>query len=102
MTFRVIIRASAGRDLRGAALWIARRSPGAAARWSRGIRRKIDTLSTLPSRCPVADETEAIGEEIRELLYGKRQGTYRVLFQIRGDEVHVIAVRHGARGPWEP
>lgn len=102
MTYRVVIQTSAERDLREAAHWIARRSPSAAARWTRGIRRKIDTLSTLPRRCPVAAESEALGEEIRELLYGKRQGVYRVLFQIQGNEVQVIAVRHGARGSWEP
>ena len=34
---------------------------------------------------------------MRVLLYGKRQGTYRILFSIRGDAVHVLTVRHAAR-----
>jgi plasmid stabilization system protein ParE len=37
------------------------------------------------------------GGELRELLYGKRQGVYRILFEVRGDTVYILRVRHGAQ-----
>ena len=50
-----------------------------------------------PRRCPIDPDSEVYGEEVRVLLYGKRRGVYRVLFTIRGDTVHVLAVRHAAQ-----
>jgi len=49
---------------------------------------KLDTL---------AEESEHFGEEVRELAFGKRRSIYRILFAIRGDQVHVFTIRHGAR-----
>lgn len=35
--------------------------------------------------------------ELRQLVYGRRHGRYRVIFTIRERAVHVLHVRHGAR-----
>ncbi len=51
----------------------------------------------MPARCPLAPENDEFEEEIRELLYGKRQHRYRILFTIRGETVIVLHIRHGAR-----
>ena len=51
----------------------------------------------MPRRCGLARENSSFKEETRQLLYGKRHHKYRTLFTIRGDEVHVLHVRHGAR-----
>lgn len=99
MTYRVIIQPRAEREIRDVALWIRdqSRSPTAALRWARGIRAKIETLKDAPQRCPIDGDSEAYGEEVRVLLYGRRRGVYRILFAIRGDIVHVLTVRHSAR-----
>src|SRR5947209_7512491 len=99
MIDRVILQPRAERDLQEAARWIRdqSRSADTALRWLRGIRAKIDSLKTNPQRCPIDPDSEAYGEEVRVLLYGKRRGIYRVLFAIRGDEVRVLTVRHSAR-----
>jgi hypothetical protein len=34
---------------------------------------------------------------VRQLLYGKRQGVYRILFLMGTDTVRIISIRHGAR-----
>jgi hypothetical protein len=39
---------------------------------------------------------------IRQMLYGRRRGVYRILFSIEGDSVVLHYVRHSARGPIEP
>ncbi|MGO9443149.1 MAG: type II toxin-antitoxin system RelE/ParE family toxin [Thiobacillaceae bacterium] len=99
MTFRVVIQPGAERDIWAAAQWIEdqSKSPAKALRWVRGIRAKVETLKANPKRCPVDPDSEAYGEEVRLLLYGKRHGRYRVLFAIRGNTVHVLTVRHSAR-----
>lgn len=99
MTYRVIVQPGAERDMRTAALWILARSKSsrAALRWVNGLRAKIATLKTTPQRCPVDPDSEAYGEEVRVLLYGKRSGVHRVLFTIRGDMVYVLTVRHSAQ-----
>lgn len=53
--------------------------------WYRGIFNQIETLSRLPTRCPVARESRQFAEEIRELIYGKRRHKhkYRILFAMR-------------------
>ena len=99
MTFRVVIQPRAERDIWAAAQWIEDQSASAAKalRWARSIRARINTLKVYPKRCPVDPDSDAYGEEVRVLLYGKRHGKYRILFTIRGDTVHILTVRHAAR-----
>lgn len=102
MTYRVEIARSAEADIREAYQWVQERSPSAADRWRSRLQKKIQTLASQPSRCPLADEGDEFGEELRVLLYGKRRGVYRILFTIRGESVVILHVRHSARGPIEP
>jgi plasmid stabilization system protein ParE len=99
MTYRVILQPRAERDIWAAARWIEDQSKSAAKalRWARSLRAKIETLKANPKRCPVDPDSDAYGEEVRVLLYGKRHGNYRILFAIRGDTVHVLTVWHSAR-----
>src|SRR5689334_22188779 len=99
MTYRVIVQPRAERDIRTATLEILARSKSSrtALRRASGIRARIATLKTTPQRCAVDPDSEAYGEEVRVLLYGKRSGVHRVLFTIRGDTVYVLTVRHSAR-----
>lgn len=66
-------------------------------RWVAALLRVIGTLENHPLRCGIADESADIGTEIRQLLFGKRHGKYRVLFQIDGRTVDILRVRHGAQ-----
>jgi plasmid stabilization system protein ParE len=102
MKFSVIILPGAESDIASAAGWIAEHSPVAAARWLEGIRRAISTLSEMPSRCPIALDRLGGGVAVRQLLYGLRHNRYRILFTVRGDTVHVLHVRHGARARIRP
>ena len=99
MTYRVILQPQAERAIQHQARWLAdqSKSPATALRWVRSLRSKIDTLKVSPLRCPVDPDSEAYGEEVRLLLHGKRHKQFRVLFIIRGDTVHVVAIRHAAQ-----
>jgi hypothetical protein len=57
----------------------------------------VATLETIPNRRGLARESDSFDEEIRQLLCGKRQHKYRILFAVRGNEVRVLHVRHAAR-----
>lgn len=102
MRYRVEFAPAAYLQARQSHDWIAERSPERAARWYQQLLEKVGTLKTYPLRCPLASESDALGYEVRQLLVGKRQGVYRILFTVQGDVVQILAVRHSACGPLEP
>ncbi|MDB5389899.1 MAG: Death on curing protein Doc toxin [Planctomycetaceae bacterium] len=103
MRYRVYISEKAEADIAGVLAWFQSRLAGeAAAKWLGAIWKAIDTLETTPDRCPTIAESEALGFDIRELLFGRRIGRYRILFQIRGNTVHILRVWHSARDKIRP
>jgi len=103
MTYRVIIEPTAQQGIRQAVRWITEnQAPARAARWYGELNRKIQSLKSMPHRSPIARESGNFPEEIRELLYGRRQYKYRILFTIRDDAVHILYVRHAAQDELRP
>ena len=76
----------------------------AAARWYNGLQKAIEALRSHPNRCPVAPESRKLKRRLRQLLYGKKPNTYRVIYEL--DEhrhvVFIITIRHGARRKIKP
>jgi plasmid stabilization system protein ParE len=99
MTYRVVIQPRAERDIQLSAHWILGQSgsPATAVRRARRLRAAIASLQANPRRCPVDPDSDVYGEQVRVLLHGKRRGTYRVLFSIRGKTIHILTVRHAAQ-----
>jgi plasmid stabilization system protein ParE len=97
MKYRIEISAEAQAELREAYLWIYGDSPGNAARWRQRILNAIRTLAELPQRCEIAPESESFRQEIRQLLFGKRSGVYRILFTIERDVIYILHIRHASR-----
>ena len=97
MTHRVILETRAVRDLDEATGWIAAHSPAAAERWLNAIEARILSLARFPERCPRAREDGRFRYELRQLVFGRRHGRYRIIFTVGGDAVHVLHLRHGAR-----
>jgi len=102
VTYRVVFTARARADVIKQFHYLVDRSPAAAARWYTGIEKAIAKLGTQPERHPIADETDQLGITLRQMLYGRRPGVFRILFSIEGDTVTMHYVRHSARGPIEP
>jgi plasmid stabilization system protein ParE len=102
MKYNLIIQPPALADLDEAYRWIAERSPENAAHWFNGFLEALHRLEQFPDRCGVAPESEQVGREIRQLLYGRRAGVYRALFVVEKDEVHVLHIRHAARSTMTP
>lgn len=98
MAYQVEIGPSALREAEEAYLYIARDASEAAIEWFNGLVDAIYSLEDFPNRCLLAPESEEAGRQIRQLLYGKRSGRYRILFVITPDDiVRVLHIRHGAR-----
>lgn len=99
MGYRVRITVRAEADADEAYARIHRESPDRARHWLGGLWEAVSGLSVLPTRCAIAPESKVMPVEIRQLLYGKRQGVYRVLFCAIEEQkiVVVLRIRHSAR-----
>jgi plasmid stabilization system protein ParE len=97
MKYRVIVQPPAELDIEAAYLYLRAQSHTHAERWLTGIERAIESLASLPNRCGLARESREFSIEVRQLLYGKRSGRYRILFIVQDEEVRILHVRHGAR-----
>lgn len=89
---RVLIHPPALEDIRRHYLYLAEHShtTGYPERWYDEIRSGILQLGESPLSHPLAPEDDHFKEEIRHRLVG----SYRLLFTVREEEVHVLHVRH--------
>ncbi|MBN1516936.1 type II toxin-antitoxin system RelE/ParE family toxin [Candidatus Sumerlaeota bacterium] len=99
MAFQVKYTPSAKADLRKAYQWLLEesRSPEIAYTWFNEITQAVESLTDNPKRCKLAPENNYFSQEIRQLLYGKRHGQYRVLFTIEESTVWILHLRHCAQ-----
>ncbi len=96
--YRVRITAKAEGDVENALSWFQEQNAPAAGRhWFAQLMARIATLETRPERCAFAEESEDVGVAVRELLFGKRQGTYRILFQISDPTARCIFCESGTQ-----
>jgi plasmid stabilization system protein ParE len=103
MKYRVRLTARAERDVDEALAWLCEQGAGSAARrWHQRILAAVGKLERQPERCPLAAESEDLGIELRELIFGRRQGVYRVLFIIERRTVCILHIRHSARDVLRP
>lgn len=99
MAYRVEVTEIAAAEIDQAYSWLKDRSPSAAERWYLGLMASLALLREHPRRCAQVFDVSSAGAEVRQLIYGRRRGRYRILFTIAGNDVQVVRVLHGARGP---
>ncbi len=78
-------------DLEAICLFIARDAPQLAAIFADRVLRATDQLARHPRLGRVLPELGI--DNIREIIVS----SYRVIYRIRQDEVHLLTVHHGAR-----
>jgi len=78
-------------DLEAICTFIARDAPQVAATFADRVIRATDRLASFPYLGRVVPELGI--DNIREIVVG----SYRVIYRIRQEEVHVLTVHHGAR-----
>jgi len=97
MMYRVIFQPRALQHLEEQYQYIAKHNPRAAANWFNRFVSALEGLSQSPERCAVARESELVGREIRQFLFGKRAGIRRAFFVIEEDKVRILSIRHSAQ-----
>ncbi len=98
MAFHYRLTELARVELIGLVHWIGQDSPERGERWVAGLRQRIETLAQFPHRCPIAREGRLLGKPIRLITYGKkRQGGYRILFEVIEEGVLIHSIRHNSR-----
>src|SRR5580704_7544084 len=97
MRYHVEITAKALREIDEALEWYAVRSLRTAVQWYVNLMDAVRDLGDDPERFGLALENEWYPGVLRQMLYGKKRGTYRVLFEVRGDTVYILRVRHSAQ-----
>ena len=98
MAFRVEIAPQAEEDASQILEWLISQQAGdTGLRWFLRLEHAIATLTNSPARCPLAPENASVSFEMRQLLYGHKPHTYRILFTVEGDVVYVLRIRHGRR-----
>jgi plasmid stabilization system protein ParE len=98
MTYKVRLTHEAKGHIRAISDYIAQDSVANARRWELRLRQRLRTLKDFPERCEIAFPASQVGRDVRHTFFG----VYRVLYEIAGDTVMVLAVRHGARRPLRP
>ena len=71
-----------------------------AENWYAGLNRAIESLDTFPRRFVLAPESDLLGGNVRQMLYGTGRNTYRVLYRViepQGEYagiVRILRLRH--------
>ncbi|HEY0457545.1 MAG TPA: type II toxin-antitoxin system RelE/ParE family toxin [Pyrinomonadaceae bacterium] len=97
MQFQVVITPSAKADIFEINTWLLENYPDLAEKWLWGMSEAVTSLSKFPERCPISPESEAFDETVRQLIYGKKPHTYRILFSIQDEKVYILRVRSTRR-----
>ena len=93
MQFQVIITPSAKADIFEINTWLLENHSDSAESWLWGISEAVTSLSKFPERCPVSPESDAFDVIVRQLIYGKKPHTYRILFSVQDEKVYILRVR---------
>jgi len=69
--------------------------------WFDGLADAIHSLDHFPERCAFAPEPGLRQKGVRQLLYGRGRGIYRILYLIKDEYVEILTIRHSHRRPIE-
>ncbi len=102
MTYRIEISSVAESEADQAFLRLSQRTSSEYAKhWYGGLLKAIESLSSMPKRCPLARENSYFSQEIRQILYGRGRNTYRILFTVLETNdfstVRILHVRHASQ-----
>ena len=73
-----------------------------AEKWLVELFKVVLSLDEMPRRCPLISEATELNRDLRQILYGKGTGTYRIIFDIEEvseeePRVRVLRIWHGSR-----
>jgi len=92
LAYRVLYRRRAEHDLDRLA-W------SATLDWFDGLCDAIESLAEFSERCALEPQPGLRLKGVRQLLYGKGHGVYRVLYRVKDENVEILTIRHTSRKP---
>ena len=102
MRHLVVITDPADRNFREYFQWMRERSPQGAEAWRARIIEAVKTLEISLERHALARESAVFPVEIRCLLSGRNRSAFRILHQVKGNEVRVLAIRRPSQDLMNP
>jgi plasmid stabilization system protein ParE len=98
MDYQVVLADSAKADANSVYRRVTSEAPVRGPKWFEELMDSLYSLEQLPFRCPLAREAVPAKREIRCLLFGKRHGVYRILYEVdrKRRTVWILHIRHGA------
>ncbi len=104
MKYRVTVHPDATEDIRRNARWWAEHhSQEQALAWYDNALASLYGLDDFPESHPISRENDNFPYEIRDLLFGLGpRPSYRAIFTIQGNMVHVLTVQRGAQDTVQP
>lgn len=99
MAFKIEVTEPAEKDLFDTFALIREVAPHAAKVWIERFYSAIQTLSSMPDRCPIAPEADEVGKEIRHLIFGRKSSCFRIIFDISqsNSTVRILRVWRSSR-----
>jgi toxin ParE1/3/4 len=91
MAFQIVWSPEAAQDLQEIVRFIGRDSIEYAATWAARLVERIETLEQFPRLGPRV--WHLLAGELRKLT----EGSYLIIYRVRGTQVHILAIVHGAR-----
>lgn len=99
MSYEVEYTRNALREIEQTYRWIKERGVLTAERWRNELINSVETLAVDPLLHRLAPESVRFTREIRQMLFRKRRGQFRLLFTMEGQRVIILSFRHHSRKP---
>ena len=94
MSLKVKFSQRAKQDIHEIQAWVKSRSSKGAATWLAALEKSISHLSEFAISSATAPEADDLGIDLKQRMFKTRRGnSYRLLFIICGEMVHILAVR---------
>ena len=92
MKFEVILQQTAREEAKYIARYLMLNAGAKITKkWEFQLSAAIDSLASMPRRCPFAREAQIIADiELRQMIVG----SYRMIFTIEHKNVHILHIRH--------
>lgn len=104
MAWQVALADTAKADAGSIYDWVVERAPFRGPEWFDELMDCLYSLEDMPRRCSLAREADEAKREIRCLIFGKRRGVWRILYEVDEQRrmVWILHIRHGARQDLKP
>ena len=97
MAYRVRLTPRAAGDADAIYRRVTVEAPLAGPTWYAKLIRTLQSLDTFPERGQIVRDLSSSQHLVRRILFGRKPNVYRIYYNIEGETVRILHIRHGAR-----